>query len=114
MEQRFVEEQLAAVFEKLGYRGVAKQIMKGRNVAGNVEFAVRMLHDKLGPAVNVETMEFIPQSKEGRRLEERFIELANILLRDAGLREISTAILEKLREEDRAFEERVRARRSGN
>jgi len=107
------QDGLAKIFEKLGARGVANEIRQGRDITGNAEYGIcHMVHDKLGPRVNVETWKFSPQSKKARRIEERFVENVNLLLKNAGFPKMSPTLLSDLREKDKEFERKVKARKA--
>lgn len=106
------QEGLAKIFSKLSCGGVAREIKKGRNVTGNVEYGIRLcVHDKIGPRVNVETMKFTPQSAKSKRLEKSFVDTANKLLESGGFRKTSPNLIAKMRQGDKAFERKIKQRR---
>lgn len=104
-------EGLAKVFTKLGYKGVAREIKAGRNVRGNVQYGMRMIHDKLGPRVNVTTLKVTPQTKKAKKLERKFLLTANKLLKAGGYRAISPKLLMQFKRKDKQFEKKMEMKR---
>lgn len=103
------QDGLAKVFEALNCKGVAKEIKAGRKVTENTEYGIRnCVHPKTAPRVNPETLEFFPQTKRGMKLEEKFIDTANKALENGGFKRMSPSLLLDIRNEDKAFENRIK------
>ena len=91
---------------------VGREIKAGRNVTGNAEFGIRMcIHPKSGPRVDPSTLEFFPQSKRGRELDEKFIQKTNMMLETGGFPQMDPNLLTRLREKDKEFEQEIAERR---
>ncbi|MHC3128750.1 MAG: hypothetical protein IBV52_01555 [Candidatus Bathyarchaeota archaeon] len=107
------QEGLFKLFNLLSCKGVAKEIKAGRNVTGNVEFGIRMcVHDRFGPRVDVKTMKFYPQTAKSKKIEKKFVNTTNKLLEIGGFRKISPKFLAKLKQKDKAFEQKIKKRRA--
>ena len=107
-----VQDGLATVFTEAGCKGVAKEIKAGRNVTGNAEFGIRLcVHPKTAPRVDPKTLKFTPQSKRGKEMDERFIQLTNDMLETGGFPKMSPDLLSSMRKKDKEFEKEIKARR---
>ena len=107
-----VQDGLATVFTEVSCKGVAKEIKAGRNVTGNAEFGIRFcVHPKTAPRVDPITLKFTRQSKRGKEMDERFIQLTNNMLETGGFPKMDPNLLSKLRKKDKEFEEEIKKRR---
>jgi len=107
-----VQKNLGEVFELTGCTAVGREIRAGRNVTGNAEFGiVTCVHPKSGPRVDPSTLEFFPQSKKGKELDEKFIKLTNEMLETGGFPRMDPHLLSNMRKKDKEFEQDVAARR---
>lgn len=103
------QDGLFEVYKELGCLGVAKEIRAGRNVTGNAEYGIRMcLHEKVGPRVNPDTLEFHPMTNKAMEIEEKFVDRIDKVLENGGFEKMSPSLLSGLRRKDEAFEERIR------
>ena len=108
-----VQDGLATVFSEASCKAVAREIKAGRNVTGNAEFGIRMcIHSKTVPRVDPKTLEFTPQSKRGKEMDERFIELTNNMLETGGFKKMNPYLLSRLRKKDKDFEKEIKKRRA--
>ena len=107
---------LAYFFSESKCGGVASEIKKCKtptNVRDNVEYGIQnCIHPKVGPRVDPTTLSFTPQSKKARILEHRGIDLLNKTLENGGFPTVDkSALLKRMRAEDRGFEKDVQQRR---
>ena len=108
-----VQKGLAEVFTLASCKAVGKEIKAGRNVTGNAEFGIRMcIHPKTAPRVDPKTLKFTPQSKRGKEMDERFIELTNNMLETGGFPKMKPDLLSRLRKKDKEFEREITKRRA--
>ena len=103
------QDGLAKIYESVDCSGVAKEIKAGRKVTANAEYGIHIcVHPKTAPTVNPETLEFFPQTKRGKDLEEKFIDRVNEALENGGFKRMSPSLLSDLRKKDKAFESRIK------
>ena len=79
----------------------------------NVEYGIRTcIHPKIGPLVDPATLSFTPQSKKARLLEHKGIDLLNKTLSNGGFPTVDkSALLKRMRVDDRGFEKDIMQRR---
>jgi len=107
-----VQKGLAEVFELSNCTAVGREIRAGRNVTGNAEWGIRYcIHQKTSPRVDPSTLEFTPQSKEAKILDEKFIKLTNDMLETGGFPRLPSDLLSSMRKKDREFEREIKMRR---
>jgi len=107
-----VQKGLAEVFELSNCTAVGREIRAGRNVTGNAEWGIRYcIHQKTSPRVDPSTLEFTPQSKEAKILDEKFIKLTNDMLETGGFSRLPSDLLSSMRKKDKEFEREIKMRR---
>ncbi|MBA7490043.1 hypothetical protein ES702_00577 [subsurface metagenome] len=107
-----VQKGLGEIFELTNCTAVGREIRAGRNVTGNAEFGIRLcVHPKTAPRVDPKTLKFTPQSKRGKEMDERFIQLTNNMLETGGFPKMDPNLLSSMRKKDKEFEREIKARR---
>jgi len=107
-----VQKGLAEVFELANCTAVGREIRAGKNVTGNAEWGIRYcIHQKTAPRVDPSTLKFTRQSKEAKKLDEKFIKLTNDMLETGGFPKLPSDLLSSMRKKDREFEREISERR---
>jgi len=107
-----VQKNLGDVFSYANCKAVGREIKAGRNVTGNAEWGIRYcIHQKTAPRVDPSTLKFTTQSKEAKKLDEKFIKLTNDMLETGGFPKLPSDLLSSMRKKDREFEREIKARR---
>ena len=107
-----VQKNLAEVFTLANCTAVGREIKAGRNVTGNAEWGIRYcIHQKTAPRVDPSTLEFTPQSKKAKKIDEKFIKITNDMLETGGFPKLPPDLLSSRRKKDKEFEREIAARK---
>lgn len=107
-----VQKNLAEVFTLANCTAVGREIKAGRNVTGNAEWGIRYcIHQKTAPRVDPSTLKFTRQSKEAKKIDEKFIKITNDMLETGGFPKLPPDLLSSMRKKDKEFEREIVARR---
>lgn len=107
-----VQKNLAEVFTLANCTAVGREIKAGRNVTGNAEWGIRYcIHQKTAPRVDPSTLKFTRQSKEAKKIDEKFIKITNDMLETGGFPKLPPDLLSSMRKKDKEFEREIAARK---